>query len=206
MKSEKNIFIAFLLNLLFAIIELVGGFVTNSISIISDSVHDFGDALSIGMAYFLEKKSNKKPDKNYTYGYLRYSMLSALLTSTILLVGAVFVIVGAIPRLINPVEVNHDGMLILAILGVVINLIAAAKTSHSHNLNEKAINLHLIEDVLGWVAVLAGSIVIKFTGLYIIDPILSIGITIYILYHVYKNIKEVFNVLLEKAPSDVDLE
>ena len=87
MKSEKNIFIAFLLNLLFAIIELVGGFVTNSISIISDSVHDFGDALSIGMAYFLEKKSNKKPDKNYTYGYLRYSMLSALLTSTISLIG-----------------------------------------------------------------------------------------------------------------------
>ena len=206
MKSEKNIFIAFLLNLLFAIIELVGGFVTNSISIISDSVHDFGDALSIGMAYFLEKKSNKKPDKNYTYGYLRYSMLSALLTSTILIVGAVFVIAGTIPRLINPVEVNHDGMLILAIIGVVINLIAAAKTSHSHNLNEKAINLHLIEDVLGWVAVLAGSVIIKFTGIYIIDPILSIGITVYILYNVYRNIKEVFNVLLEKVPSDVDLE
>ena len=85
MKAEKNIFIAFILNLLFAIIELVGGFYTNSISIISDSVHDFGDALSIGMAYFLEKKSSKKPDKKYTYGYLRYSLLSALLTSVILL-------------------------------------------------------------------------------------------------------------------------
>ncbi len=206
MKSEKNIFIAFILNLLFAIVELIGGFVTNSISIVSDSVHDFGDALSIGMAFFLEKKSNKKPDTKYTYGYLRYSLLSALLTSVILLVGAIFVIINAVPRLMNPTEVNHTGMIILGILGVVVNLIAAARTSHSHNLNEKAINLHLIEDVLGWVAVLAGSVVIKFTGLYIIDPILSIGITMYILYHVYRNIKEVFEVLLEKAPSDVDME
>ena len=206
MKSEKNIFIAFILNLLFAIIELVGGFFTNSISIISDSVHDFGDALSIGMAYFLEKKSSKQPDKRYTYGYLRYSLLSALLTSVILLVGGIFVLVGAIPRLINPTPVNHTGMIILGIIGVCVNLFAAARTSHSHNLNEKAINLHLIEDVLGWVAVLAGSVVIKFTGLYIIDPILSICITAYILYHVYRNIKEVFGVLLEKAPTDVDVD
>ena len=205
-KSHKNMLMAFLLNLLFSIIELIGGFFTNSISIISDSIHDLGDAASIGIATILEKKSMKEPDKKYTFGYLRYSLLGALFTSIILLIGSIIIIYNVIPRLINPIQVNYDGMIILAIVGLVINGIAALKTSHSHNLNEKSVSLHMFEDVLGWAAVLVGSFIIKLTGWYIIDPILSILITFYILTHVYKNIKEIFNIFLEKMPESIDID
>lgn len=205
-KSHKNMKIAFLLNLLFSIIELLGGFFTNSISIISDSVHDLGDAISIGIAAILEKKSHKEPDKKYTFGYLRYSLLGALFTSVILLIGSIIVIYNAIPRLINPTIVNYNGMLILAIIGIIINGFATLKTSHSHNLNEKSVSLHMLEDVLGWAVVLVGSFIIKLTGWYIIDPILSLLMTIFILLHIYKNIIEIFNIFLEKIPENIDLD
>ena len=205
-KSHKNMLIAFLLNLLFSIIELIGGFFTNSISIISDSIHDLGDAISIGIATILEKKSMKEPDKKYTFGYLRYSLLGALFTSVILLIGSIIIIYNIIPRLINPIQVNYNGMIILAIIGLGINGIAALKTSNSYNLNEKSVSLHMFEDVLGWAAVLVGSFIIKLTGWYIIDPILSILITFYILIHVYKNIKEIFNIFLEKMPESIDID
>ena len=204
--STKNIFIAFILNLVFSLIELIGGFLTNSVSIISDSIHDFGDAISIFISLILEKKSKKKPDINYTFGYLRYSTLGALLTSTILIVGSVIVITSAVGRIINPVEVNYNGMFIFAIIGIIVNFIATKITSHSNNLNEKNVSLHMLEDVLGWVCVLIGSIIIRFTNLHIIDPILSLGVAIFILINALKNLKDVFNILLEKKPSMVDIE
>jgi len=205
-KSKENIKIAFLLNLLFSIMEAIGGFLTNSISIITDSVHDFGDSISIGVSYLLEKKSEQEADNKYTYGYLRYSLLGALITSIILLSGSIIVLYNAIPRLIKPEEVNYDAMIIFAIFGVFINGYAAYRTSHSEKHNEKAINLHMLEDVFGWIAVLIGSVAIKLFNLMIIDPILSILIAIYILYHVYKYIKEVFEILLEKVPNDIKID
>ena len=204
-KAEENILIAFLLNLLFSIIEVIGGFLTNSISILTDSIHDFGDALSIGLSYLLEKKSKKKSNKNYTYGYLRYSLLGALITSTILLVGSIIAIYNAIPRLIKPQEINYETMIVIAVFGVLINSYAAYKTAFGEKHNEKAINLHMLEDVLGWIAVLIGSIFIKYFNLTIIDPILSILIAIYILYHVYRNLKEVFDIFMEKSPVYIDV-
>lgn len=204
--STKNIFIAFVLNLIFSIIELIGGFLTNSVSIISDSIHDFGDAISIFISLVLEKKSKKKADKDYTFGYLRYSTLGALLTSSILIISSIIVMISAVSRIISPVEVNYNGMFILAIIGIVVNFIATKVTSHSDNLNEKNVSLHMLEDVLGWVCVLVGSIIIRFTNLHIIDPILSLGVTIFILINAFKNLKEVFNILLEKKPSMVDIE
>ena len=203
--STKNIFIAFILNLFFSIFELIGGIFTNSVSIISDSVHDFGDAISIFISLLLEKKSRKKSDQDYTFGYLRYSTLGALFTSTILLLGSIFVIYSAIERIINPVEVNYDGMLILAIVGVIVNLIATKITSNTNNLNEKTVSLHMLEDVLGWVCVLIGSIIIKFTNLYIIDPILSLGVAIFILINVIKKYRNIFDILLEKKPSKINI-
>ena len=202
-KSTRNMLVAFLLNFGFAVIELIGGILTNSICIISDAIHDLGDSASIGTSLLLEKKSEKKPDAKFTYGYLRYSVIGALLTSVILLVGSVFVIYNSICRFISPAEVNYDGMLMLAIVGTVVNALAALKTSRGESLNEKTLNLHMLEDVLGWLAVLVGSLVIKFTNWYIIDPILSLAIAVFILYHAFGHIKEVFNVILEKAPSDI---
>ena len=169
MKTEKNILIAFLLNLLFSIIEMIGGIFTNSIAIISDSIHDFGDALTIGISYFLERKSKKKPDELHTYGYIRYSVLGSIITTAILLSGSIFVIYNAIIRLINPVDIKYNGMIILAIIGVVTNSIASYVTKEGDSLNQKSVNLHMLEDVLGWVIVLIGAIIMKF----IITPIIA---------------------------------
>lgn len=203
-KSTKNMLFAFLLNFLFSIIELVGGLLTNSIAIMSDAVHDLGDSVSIGAALFLEKKSEGKPDDNYTYGYARFSLIGALTTALVLTVGSIFVIYGAVNRLLSPEEVKHDGMLILAVLGIVINGLAALKTSHGHSINEKTLSLHMLEDLLGWLAVLIGSLIIKFTDWHFVDPILSLGIAVFILIHAVGHIKEVFAVFLEKAPCDTE--
>ena len=156
MKTEKNILIAFILNLLFSILEFFGGFLTNSVAILSDSIHDFGDALSIGISYFLERKSKKKADDKYTYGYVRFSVLGGVITTTILLVGSILVIIGAVKRIFNPVEVNYSGMIVFAILGVILNCIAAYVTREGDSINQKSVNLHMLEDVLGWIIVLIG--------------------------------------------------
>lgn len=206
MKSEKNIFLAFLLNLSFSAFELMGGIATKSVSIISDAIHDFGDAISIGLSYILEKISKKKPDNKYTYGYLRYSILGAIITNTILVVGSIFVIINAIKRIINPVEINYDGMITFAIIGFVINLIATYMTREGNSLNQKAVNLHMLEDVLGWLVVLIGAFIIKFTKLYIIDSILSIGVALFILYNAIKSYKTVIDLFLEKIPNNINVE
>ena len=206
MKTEKNILIAFLLNLFFSVFELIGGIFTNSIAIISDAVHDFGDSISIGVSYFLEKKSKKKPDNKYTFGYTRYSVLGAIITNTILIIGSTLVIYNAIERIINPVAINHNGMIIFAIVGAVVNIIAAYATKEGDSLNQKAVNLHMLEDVLGWIVVLIGAIVIKFTNFTLIDPILSILVAIYILSNAIKSYKKIFNLFLEKTPEDIKIE
>jgi len=205
MKTEKNILIAFLLNISFSIFELIGGIFTNSVAIISDAVHDFGDSISIGISYFLEKKSKKKPDSKYTFGYTRYSILGAFITNTILITGSVLVIYNAIQRIINPIEINYDGMIVFAIFGVIVNFLAAYFTKEGDSLNQKAVNLHMLEDVLGWVVVLIGAIVIKFTKINLIDSIMSIGVAIFILIHALKSFKSILDLFLEKIPNGIEI-
>ena len=206
MKSDKKILFAFILNLLFSIFELVGGIFTASIAIISDSVHDFGDALSIGTSYFLEKKSKNKPDNKYTYGYLRFSVLGSVITTCILIIGSFIVVYSAIQRIINPVQINYDGMIIFGVVGVIVNFVAALLTHGGDSLNQKAVNLHMLEDVLGWVVVLIGAVVMKFTDFSIIDTILSIGVAIFILINSFKNLKYVIDIFLLKTPKNLDVE
>ena len=206
MKTEKNILIAFILNLLFSIFEIIGGILTKSISIISDAIHDLGDALSIGISYFLERISKKSPDEIYTYGYKRYSVLGAVITNLILFTGAVLVIYNAIIRLLNPVEINYNGMILFGIIGFIVNLVASFITKEGKSLNQKAVNLHMFEDVLGWAIVLIGAIIMKFTNLSIIDPIMSILVSLYILTHVVKHFETILNVFLEKTPSNISIE
>ena len=206
MKTENNIFIAFILNISFSLFEFIGGIFTNSISILSDSIHDFGDAISIGISYFMERKSKKQADNKYTYGYIRYSVLGGVITTTILLVGSILVIIGAANRIINPVTVNHSGMIILAIIGALLNFIAAFVTRKGDSINQKAVNLHMLEDVLGWIVVLIGAIIMKFTDIKIIDPIMSIGVALFILINSLKNLRKVLNIFLEKTPEEIDIE
>ena len=205
MKSEKNIFIAFILNFFFSIFEFIGGIFTGSVAIISDSIHDLGDSMSIGASFFLEKKSKKESDDKYTYGYLRYSVLGSAITTMILLVGSIIVIYNAIIRIINPISINYGGMIIFAIAGVVVNFVAAYFTSGGHSLNQKSVNLHMLEDVLGWVVVLIGAIVMKFTNFRIIDPILSILVAIFIFISALKSFKAGIDLFLEKTPSNIDI-
>lgn len=206
MKTERNIFIAFILNFAFAIFEFIGGMITGSVAIASDAVHDIGDAASIGISYFLEKKSKQKPNETYTYGYVRYSVLGGLLTTVILLVGSLVMIYHSVKRLINPVDVHYDGMILFAIVGVCVNFFAAWFTHEGDSLNQKAVNLHMLEDVFGWAIVLVGATVMRFTDLTILDPILSVGVSVFILINAIRNLKEITELFLEKAPHDVDME
>ncbi len=205
MKSKRKIFIAFMLNLLFSIFELVGGFLTGSVAITSDAIHDFGDATSIGTSYFLEKLSDKKPNKKYTYGYARFSVLGGLITTVILLISSIIVIYNAILKIIYSTVINHDGMLIFAIIGLVVNLVATYFTHGGHSINQKAVNLHMLEDVLGWLVVLIGALVIKFTAFYVIDPILSIIVALFVIVNSIKNLIEIMDIFLIKTPKDVDI-
>lgn len=206
MKSQKRILIAFILNLTFAVFEFIGGALTGSVAIISDSVHDLGDSISIGISYFLEKISKKEPDDKYTYGYLKYSVLGSLIMTIILIVGSIFVIINAIERLIKPVPINYNGMLIFAVVGIIVNLIAAISTHKGESLNQKAVNLHMLEDVLGWAVVLVGAVVMRFTDFAIIDPILSIAVAAFILINAIKNLKEILDLFLEKIPHGIEIE
>ena len=184
----------------------MGGLFTNSVAILSDSIHDLGDAISIGISYFLEKKSKQKADKLYTYGYIRYSVLGGVITTTILLIGSILVIINAVKRLISPVDVNYSGMIIFAVVGVVLNFLAAYVTKDGDSINQKSVNLHMLEDVLGWIVVLIGAIIMNFTDIKIIDPIMSIGVAIFILINALKNLKKVLDLFLEKTPEDINID
>lgn len=203
MKTQRNIMIAFLLNLTFAIFEFAGGIFTNSVAIMSDAVHDLGDAISIGLSYFLEKKSRKKPDSTHTYGYRRYSVLGGFITTLILLIGSAFVIANAVERLINPVSINYNSMLLFAIVGVVVNLLGAFFTHKGDSINQKAVNLHMLEDVLGWIVVLAGAVIMKFTDISVIDPLMSIGVALFIIINAIKNLKKMLDLFLMKTPDNI---
>ena len=205
MKTEKNILIAFILNLSFSIMEIFMGMITKSYAIISDSVHDICDAISILISYFLEKISKRKPDNKYTFGYLRYSVLGGLITTVILLVSSVIVIYHSIFRIINPVNIEYSKMIIFAIFGLIVNFIAAHITHGNDSINQRSVNLHMLEDVLGWAVVLVGAIIMKFTNLNILDPIMSIIISIYIFIHASRNFLVILNLFLESTPKSIDI-
>ncbi len=205
MKTHIKIFVAFILNFFFSIFEFVGGILTGSVSIASDAIHDFGDALSIGISFFLERKSKKHADKTHTYGYARYSVVGSVITTAILIIGSVIVIYNAVLKIINPTTIHYDGMIIFAIVGTAVNFIAALFTHGKGSLNQKAVNLHMLEDVFGWIIVLIGAVVMKFTNFALLDPILSILLALFIFVNAVKTLKEAFDIFLEKTPKDIDL-
>lgn len=205
MKTERNILIAFILNLSFSVFEFIGGIFTGSVAIVSDAVHDVGDAVSIGISYFLEKKSKKQPDEKYTYGYARYSVIGGFITTLILLISSAVVIYNAVSRIITPAEINYNGMIMFAVVGVCVNFCAAFFTREGHSLNQRAVNLHMLEDVLGWVVVLAGAVVMRFTDFALIDPIMSIGVSLFILINAIRILKEVADLFLEKVPHNIEV-
>lgn len=206
MKKNMKLWIAFLLNFLFSAFEFVGGVLTGSIAISSDALHDFGDAISIGLSLGLERLSRKGPDKKHTYGYYRYSVLGGMMQSVILLCGSALVAYSAICRFLAPQPVDYTGMLFVAIIGFVVNFAAAWFTSGDGSINQRAINLHMLEDVLGWAVVLVGAVVMRFTDWWFIDPVLSLALSLFIGVNALKNLKRVLDIFLEKTPAGVDPE
>lgn len=203
MKTQKNILIAFVLNLAFSVFEFFGGLFTGSVAIVSDAIHDLGDAASIGLSYFLERKSRRKPDADFTYGYARYSVMGGVITTLILLLGSLTVIYNAVLRIIEPQPIHYDGMIVFAVVGVIVNFAAAFVTREGDSVNQKAVNLHMLEDVLGWIVVLVGAIVIRFTDFVLLDPLMSIGVAAFILINAVRHLKETLNIFLERAPEDI---
>ncbi|MEG1664452.1 MAG: cation diffusion facilitator family transporter, partial [Mucinivorans sp.] len=201
-----NIAAAFFLNSFFAVIELVGGILTNSIAILSDALHDFGDCLSLGVAWGLQKKSTQGRDNLYSYGYKRFSLLGTIFLSGVLTVSSAFVVVEAVKRLFAPQQVSPEGMLWMAVFGVIINGAAALKLKKGDSLSERAVFLHIMEDVLGWMAVLVVSVVMLFIDLPILDPLLSIAITIWVLSNVYKNMRQTIKILMQAVPIGMDIQ
>jgi len=196
--------LAFFLNLGFSVLELIGGLWTNSMAILSDSVHDLGDSVSIGISWFMDRKARKKPTREFTYGYARFSLLGALISSLILLVGSTVVIIEAIQRLLSPEPIDAVSMIYFAVAGILVNGWAAWSASRGKSLNEKAVSLHLFEDVFGWIAVLLGAVAMTIWDIPRLDSILSIGFTLFILYEVFKNLKSIIEVFLEKAPGELE--
>ena len=205
MKSSRNMTIAFLLNFSFAIIEFIFGLLFHSSAVLADAIHDTGDALAIGLSTLFEKISNRKEDPNYTLGYKRYSLLGALLTSVILLIGSTLVIVENVPKLFAPEKVNYDGMLVLGIVAIAVNTAASRVVSHGHSHNESILSLHFLEDILGWLAVILVSLILRFTDWYFLDPLLSLVIAGFILSKAMPKFWENIQIFLDHVPSDVDL-
>jgi cobalt-zinc-cadmium efflux system protein len=195
---------AFTLNLVFAFIELAGGLYTNSVAIFSDALHDFGDAAAIGVSYFLQRKSRQRADAHFTYGYKRFSLLGSLLISLMLTATSIFIIYESIGRILNPQNVKAGGMLLFAILGIVVNGAAVFRLKGKKGLNERSVYLHLMEDLLGWAAVLLAAIVLQFVSIPVIDPILSLSITCWVLFNVFRNLRDVLKVMLQASPSDIE--
>ena len=192
----------FFLKVSFTIIEFIGGWLTNSTAIMADAVHDLGDSLSIGFAWILSRFSDKEASDRFSYGYRRLTLFGALINSIVLVIGSVWVLFEAIPRLSNPEMPMAEGMLGLALLGVAVNGYAVFKLKAGKTLNEKVLTWHLLEDVLGWVAVLIVSIVLLFVDLPILDPLLSIGFTLFILFNVLKNLKTTLALFLQATPDE----
>ncbi len=204
-KKTSSIVWALVLNASFCIVEIIAGLLSNSMAILSDAVHDLGDTIALGSALFFEHYSLKSADDSYTFGYRRFSVLSAIINSIILLIGSIVITFFSVQRLFTPEVVSSEIMFWVAIAGIAINGFAMQKLHpHSHSHNHSVLSLHLLEDVLGWVAVLIGSILIYLTQWYIIDPILSIGVSFYIGIHAFKSIQSALRIFLQAVPKNLN--
>lgn len=204
--SGGNLGVAFALNFAFTLIEFAGGLWTNSIAILSDAVHDLGDSLSLGLAWHFDRVSRRGRTPRNTYGYRRYALLGGLITAIVLVLGISFVLWNAVVRLFDPQPVNAQGMLLLAVLGVAFNGAAALRVRKGSSLTERVVSWHLLEDTLGWVAVLVGAGVMSVWDLPIIDPLLSIGISIFVLWNVLRTLRQFFAIFLQRAPAGFEVE
>jgi len=205
-EREKRVRFAAFLNIAFTILEIVGGLWTNSLAILSDALHDFGDSIALLVSWLLERGAKKSPDTKYTFGYQRLSLFSALFSASILISGSIVIFFQSIPRFFNPETVNAFGMVGMAVIGITFNGAGFFLLKRGESLNERVLSWHLLEDVLGWIVILVGGIIIYFWKIFLIDPIMTIVLTTFILYNVAKNLREAVSILLQGVPKHINLE
>jgi cobalt-zinc-cadmium efflux system protein len=205
-RSTKNIFIALLLNLGFAVFEIIIGIWTNSLAIISNALHDLGDSFSLGLSLFFEKVSRDKRSNTFSYGYKRFSVIPVIINSVVLLVGSVLIIYAAVNRIMNPQQIKPGGMIAFALIGMTVNFVAFVRLQKGKTLNEKAASLHLLDDVLGLLAVLIISIIMQFAYVPVLDPILSILLALYVVLKIFQNLKTANLIFLQAVPPEIDVE
>ena len=206
MKAKYTVWLAFFLNLSFAIVEFIAGGIFGSSAVLADSVHDFGDAVAIGISAFLESISNRKEDSHYTLGYKRFSLLGAMVTAVILMTGSGMVILENISKIFHPQPVNDEGLLWLGIIAITINVLASLVIRKGQTKNESILSLHFLEDTLGWVAVILMAIVLRFTDWYILDPLLSLAISFFILSKALPRFWSTLKIFLDAVPEGVDIQ
>ena len=202
--SQQGLLVVFLLNLSFTVIEFTGGAYVNSIAILSDAVHDLGDTFAIGFAWVMSKVALKQRDSQFSYGYGRMTLFASLISAGVIISGSVVVIVNAVPRIVEPQAIQTQGMILLAILGILFNSMAFFKMKFSHSINDRLVMWHLLEDALGWCVTLIGAVVIHFWGVLWIDPILAILLALFILRHVVLHLKHALALLMQGIPENVD--
>jgi cobalt-zinc-cadmium efflux system protein len=205
-EREARVRFAAFMNFAFITVEIVGGLWTNSLAILSDALHDFGDSIALLVSWLFERGAKRAPDARYTFGYQRLSLFSALFSASVLVGGSIVIILQAIPRFFNPESVNALGMIGIACIGITFNGAGFFLLKRGESLNEKVLSWHLLEDVLGWIGVLVGGIIIYFWKFYLIDPIITVALTVFILYNVAKNLREAISILLEGVPKHINLE
>lgn len=203
---EKNVGFAAALNILFTVIEIIGGLLTNSLALLADALHDFVDSFALIIAWLAEKKAKQPTTSKMTFGYRRLSLLSAGFTAIVIIAGSLLVISQAIPRLVNPEPVNAEGVILIAIIGVTINGLGYFRLKKGMSQSEKILSWHLMEDTLGWIVLLTGAVIMKFWNEPVIDPIMTIGFMIFVLWGASKNAKETLNILLEGVPAYIDID
>lgn len=201
--SETRILIAFLLNLFFTFVEIAGSILTGSVTILSDAIHDFGDCIALGMAWRMERLSKRPANERYQFGYRRFSVVAGLINNMILLMGGAILIVTSVQRFFDPRPIDGRGMLLFAVFGILINGIAMLLTSRGKSINEKTISMHMLEDVLTWVAVLAVGAVMFFYNFPVLDSVLSIGMTFVIFVGVLRNLKNIFGIITLRSPLEL---
>jgi cobalt-zinc-cadmium efflux system protein len=203
--AVSNLKLAFFLNLGFTIVEFIGGFWTNSTAILADAVHDLGDSFALAQAWYFESLSEKGATRTYTYGYRRFTLLGAVVSALVLMVSSFYVLSEAIPRIIEPEHSNAQGMALLALLGVSVNAFAMLRLSKGSGANIRIVALHLLEDVLGWAAILVVAVILMFKDIHVLDPILATLITIYILTNIVRQLRGIVPVFLQASPASTDI-
>ena len=205
-KAGENLAFVFFVNLAFNILVIVGGLATNSMAILADCIHDMADTISIALAWLLEHVSQRESTDKYSYGYQRFSILGAVIISVFVIIMAFVILSEAIPRLFSPEGVDAQGMLVVAIIGIIFKSVSVYRLHDGETFNERAILIHQLGDIFEWVAILILSVLLIFwDGAPYLDPFVSIGIAFWLIFNLGRNLYKSLEVLLQKTPDNFDV-